>query len=170
MVIAKSKRSGILTGTAGVYFVASWLAAKGFHAAPTFGNAPAVDILIGSADGSATLCLQVKTSIRALRYRGRKDKDRHPDHYEWDVGERSGQLSRPNLFFAFVDLKGVNDKLPDVFIISSEVVYDQFDKPYFKSGVKRRWRFHPKVEWIQQYKNNWQIIDDKLESLKRGNQ
>lgn len=107
--------------------------------------------------------MQVKTSIRALRYRGRKGKDSHPDHYEWDVGERSGQLNQSDLFFAFVDLKGVGTELPDVFIIPSEVIFKQFDKPYFKAGVKRRWRFHPKIDWLEKYKNNWQSLKGYLE-------
>ncbi len=114
--MAKPKRSGILVGTAGVYFVASRLAAKGFHAAPTFGNAPHVDILVGLPDGEATASIQVKTTWRALRTRGR-GKDKQPHHYEWDVGERYAKLSRPGLFFAFVDLKGAGTKLPDVFIV-----------------------------------------------------
>jgi len=156
-----TKHSGILTGTAGVYFVASQLAAKGLHAAVTFGNAPCVDILVGLPNGAATLSLQVKTSYRALRTRGR-GKDKHPDHYEWDVGERSANLNQMDLIFAFVDLKGARTELPDVFIIPSELIFKAFDSPYFKSGVKRRWRYHPKVDSISQYKNNWKILMDYL--------
>ena len=155
------KRSGILTGTAGVYFVASQLAAKGLHAAVTFGNAPSVDILVGLPDGAATLSLQVKTSYRALRTRGR-GQNKHPDHYEWDVGERSAKLSQPDLFFAFVDLKSARTEMPDVFIVPSELILKAFDRPYFKSGVKRRWRWHPKVDSISQYKNNWKTLENYL--------
>ena len=155
------KHSGVLTGTAGVYFVASQLAAKGFHAAPTFGNAPSVDILVGLADGVATLSLQVKTSRYALRTRGR-GVQKHPDHYEWDVGEKSAKLSQPDLFFAFVDLKGTGYEMPDVFIIPSEVVATAFDNPYFKTDKQRRWRFHPKVDAISHFKNNWKILEDYL--------
>ena len=61
----KLKHSGIFTATAGVYFVAAQLAAKGFHAAPIFGNAPSVDILVGMSDGAAALSLQVKTTMFA---------------------------------------------------------------------------------------------------------
>jgi len=164
--MAKAKRSGILTGTAGVYFVASRLAAKGFHAAPTFGNAPNVDILVGLPDGAATISIQVKTTWRALRYRGRKS-DRHPDHYEWDVGERSAKLNQPDLFFAFVDLKGGGTELPDVYIVPSEVVAKAFDRPYFKTGAKRRWRWHPKLEVVEQYRNNWNLLEDCL--MKKSN-
>lgn len=160
-----TKHSGVLIGTAGVYFVASQLAAKGFHAAPTFGNAPSVDILVGLPNGGATLSLQVKTSMRALRTRGR-GSDKHPDHYEWDVGEKSANINQPDLFFAFVNLKGAGTLLPDVFIIPSEIIFKAFDRPYFKSGVKRRWRYHPMVDSISQFKNNWKILDDYLR--KRG--
>ena len=100
-----AKRSGILNGTAGVYFVASQLAAKDFHAAPTFGNAPSVDILVGLPNGAATLSLQVKTSRWALRTRGRGN-NKHPDHYEWDVGEKSVKLNQPDLFFCFCGPQG----------------------------------------------------------------
>ena len=158
-----TKRSGILTGTAGVYFVASQLAATNFHAAPTFGNAPSVDILVGLPNGAATLSLQVKTSRRALRTRGRGN-NKHPDHYEWDVGEKSAKLNQPDLFFAFVDLKGASSELPDIFIIPSKIIFEAFDRPYFKSGVKRRWRYHPKIDAISQFKNNWRILEDYLQS------
>jgi len=158
-----TKHSGILTGTAGVYFVASQLAARDFHAAPTFGNAPSVDILVGLPDGAATLSLQVKTSRRALRTRGRGN-DKHPHHYEWAVGEKSANLNQPDLFFAFVDLKSAKTELPDVFIIPSKAIFKAFDRPFFKSGAKRYWRYHPKVEAISQFKNNWNMLKDYLSS------
>jgi len=154
-----SKRSGVLTGTAGVYFVASQLAAKGFHAAPTFGNAPHVDILVGLANGAATLSIQVKTTWNALRTRGRgKSKVAH--HYEWAVGEWTARLNQPGLFFAFVNLKGMRGELPDVFIVPSETIYGYFKK-YFETGLSY-WRWHPKVDSIEQYKNNWKMLEDYL--------
>ncbi|MBA7596066.1 hypothetical protein ES703_03035 [subsurface metagenome] len=159
--MGKTKRSGILIGTAGVYFVASQLAARGFHAAPTFGNAPNVDILVGLPDGAATASVQVKTAWRALRYRGKKG-EKHPDHYEWDVGERSAKLNKLDLFFTFIDLKGAGDEMPDVFIVPSEVVYRAFDNEYFKSGIKRRWRWHPRIEMISEYKNRWDLLENHL--------
>ena len=153
------KRSGILVGTAGVYFVASRLAAKGFHAAPTFGNAPNVDILVGLPDGASTASIQVKTTWDALRYKGKKG-NKQPDHYEWDVGERSAKLNQPDLFFAFVDLKGGGTEMPDVFILPSRITYKYFEK-YFESGLSR-WRWHPELEIAEQYKNKWEILGKYL--------
>ena len=159
--MSKSERPSNLTGTAGVYFVASRLAAMGFHAAPTFGNAPNVDILVGLPDGEATASIQVKTSWQALRRRGRSP-NKQPHHYEWDVGKRSANLNRPGLFFTFVDLKGGGNELPDVFIVPSGDVFRAFDKPFFKSGVKRRWWWHPEIEKVEDYRNAWHLLESHL--------
>lgn len=152
-----AKRPAMLTGTAGVYYVAYQLAARGFHAAVTYGNAPSVDLLAGFLDGAATLSLQVKTASRALRTRGR-GKNKKPDHYEWDVGPKSARLARPDLVFAFVDLNPPSGQPPDVFIIPSQVISDHFSR--FESS--KRWRYHPKVERIEEYKNNWDILSSYL--------
>ena len=157
-----ARRSGILIGTAGVYHVASQLAQQGFHAAVTFGNAPSVDILVASHNGSSTVSLQVKTSRWALRTRGR-GRNKQPHHYEWDVGEKSGQLNHPDLYFAFVDLKSGGNLLPDVFIVPSERIFVAFDNKCFKSGVNRRWRWHPGLEEIEEYENCWDPLHNRLE-------
>lgn len=158
------KQSGILIGTAGVYHVASQLAQQGFHAAVTFGNAPSVDILVASRDGSSTISLQVKTSHWALRNRGRGSK-KQPHHYEWDVGEKSGNLNQRDLFFAFVDLKLGKGELPDVFIVPSSRIFAAFDSAYFKSEIPRRWRWHPRLDEIEGYKNCWDILRDRLNKV-----
>jgi len=168
------KRSGILTGTAGVYHVASQLAAHDFHAAVTYGNAPSVDILVGRIDGSTSLSLQVKASHWALRTRGRGE-NKKPDHYEWDVGKRSAMQHRPDLFFAFVDLKIGSGQLPDVFIIPSKSVYDWFQGVITKRfggdpSKLKRWRFHPRVKSIDEYRNNWDILRDSLDRRSLSNE
>ncbi len=151
------KRSGVLTGTAGVYHVASQLAQQGFHAAVTFGDAPSVDILVASRDGASTISLQVKTSQWALRTRGR-GRNKQPHHYEWDVGEKSAKLNHPGLFFAFVDLKVGGDEVPDVFFVPSKQI-----REYFKRfETLSRWRWHPRIEEIEGHKNNWNTLRDRL--------
>lgn len=162
----KIKRSGILTGTAGVYFVASQLAAKGFHAAPTFGNAPNIDILVGFPDGAATLSLQVKTSMHATRARG-KGEQKIWHHYEWDLGIKSAGLNRPGLFFAFVNLKGMEKEMPDVFIVPSKVIHDRFEKQIEAKQSRIRW--HPRIETAEPFKNNWDILRDYLQKASNDN-
>lgn len=155
----KVKRSGILTGTAGVYFVASQLAAKGFHAAPTFGNAPNVDILVGLPDGAATLSLQVKTTMHATRTRG-KGENKYWHHYEWDLGTKSASLNQRGLFFAFVNLKGMSNEMSDIFIVPSQIIHDKFQERLEKRQSRLRW--HPKVEDAEPFKNNWDILREYL--------
>jgi hypothetical protein len=162
----KFKRSGILVGTAGVYFVASQLAAKGFHAAPTFGNAPSVDILVGLPDGAATLSIQVKTSMNAIRYRGRGGK-REKHHYEWDLGTKSARLNRLGLFFAFVDLKKMDKDMPDVFIVPSSFIYDKFERYLEKKPTRPRW--HPRIEEVEPFKNDWNSLRRYLEVASSNN-
>jgi len=160
----RQRQSGILVGTAGVYFVASQLAARGFHAAVTFGNAPYVDLLVSLPDASASVSVQVKTAVRAFRTKGR-GPNKVADHYEWAIGQHSAQHHSPGLFFALVDLKGVSERLPDVFVVPSEVVAQYFDRPYFKDSSKRLWwRYHPRYESMQQYRNNWDLLKDFLDS------
>jgi len=166
------KYSGILIGTAGVYYVASQLAMRGFHAAVTYGNAPSVDILVGLPDGSATLSLQVKTAALALRTRGRGEK-KTPHNYSWEIGRKSAKLYRPDLFFALVDLKQGKNKLPDVFIIPSKILYnwyrDTVDKTFH--GEEDKWvriRYQPKIESIEQYRNNWKILEEHLNDRSRS--
>ena len=152
-----------LIGAAGVYFVTSRLNAMDLHCAPTFGSVPNVDILVSNSDGSASLSLQVKTTMHALREKGR-GTDKEPHHYEWDIGWHCARLRAPNLFFALVDLKGFSD-LPDVFIVPSNVIADYFDPncvaPSGMWSTRQRpypWpraRYHELVEALGQYKNNW---------------
>lgn len=151
--------SANLKSIAGVYHVAFQLAIRGYHVAPTLGNATIVDILVGTTDGSAALSVQVKATWYALRTRGRGNNKR-PYEYQWDVGEKLAKSNHPDLFFAFVDLKRMQNKPPDVFIVPSEVIYNDF-KRWFKTGLKR-WRWHPKIGEADKYKNAWKIIEDRM--------
>lgn len=150
--------SSQLTGIAGVHFVAAYLSFLGFHAVPTTRNVRGPDLLVSSLDGFKSLTLQVKTTMWASRTRGRGDlKKAH--HLEWDVGWASARLNHPNLWFAFVDLKGF-EELPDTFIILSKVVHD-----YFEGGDPETWpraRYHPLIEEVEPYKNGWQQLKDAL--------
>lgn len=152
-----NERTSALTGASGTYLVASLLTFQGFHAAVTFGNAPMVDVLVGRADGAASVALQVKTTAQAVRTRGR-GLSKHRHHYEWDVGYKSAHTCRDDLFYALVDLKNF-EELPDVFIVPSEFLVGWF-KPH---GVLKRYRFHPLVEEVESFKNNWRIIRARLD-------
>ena len=154
----KDSSSSQLTGVAGVHYVASYLSFLGFHAVPTTRNVRGPDLLVSSIDGSVGLSLQVKTTMWAMRTRGRGDAKK-PHHYEWDIGWSSAKLNHRRLFFALVDLKDFT-VLPDIFIVPSEVIF-----AYFEGGDPATWRrarYHPLLEDIDQYKNNWDIMRKAL--------
>ncbi len=145
-----------LVGVAGVHYVAAYLSSLGFHAVPTTRNVQGPDVLVSSLNGSKGISLQVKTTARASRTRGRGE-GKQPHHYEWAIGWSSSKLNHPNLFFALVDLKRF-EELPDVFIVPSHAIHE-----YFKNDVPVHWpRYHPLVEDIAQYKNNWELLEKAL--------
>jgi len=175
-----------LVGAAGVYFVAAQLSASGLQCALTLGNAPNVDILVSDLAGSASVSLQVKTAADALRWRGLGDQKTR-DHYEWSIGWKCVDLCKvSSLLFALVDLKGFGGRLdvvPDVFIVPSQVIADYFFGPnpsmyrgwWTVEGKTRpprdqwKWaRYHELVAEVDQYKNKWAAIHDRLAEPKRG--
>jgi hypothetical protein len=151
-------QSASLTGSAGVYFVASRLNATGYHVGITLGSVPTVDLLVSSQNGKSSVCLQVKTSASAMRTRGRGD-DKAPHHYEWDIGWGCAHLNRPDLFFALVDLREY-EGLPEVFILLSRIIC-----LYFKGGNPEDWpraRYHPLISEIAPYRENWKLLQKRL--------
>ena len=146
-----------------MYFVAARLNAMGLRCAATFGNVPTVDILVSSLDGSATVSLQVKTTMWGVRWRGRGE-DRKKHHFEWEIGWKSARLNTPNLFFALVDLKAF-EELPDVFVVPSKVI-----ATYFRAGPENwpRARYHESIENLEQYRNNWKAIRKRLAEQRRA--
>jgi hypothetical protein len=84
--------------------------------------------------------------------------DKKPHQYEWDVGWNNARLNRPNLVFAFVDLKNF-EALPDVFLIPAKVIFKYFGRG--KKGPEIGWiraRYHPLISDIEEYKNNWEPL------------
>jgi len=137
-----------------VHYVAAYLSYLGFHAVPTTRNVQGPDLLVSNLDGSKSITLQVKTTVWAMRTRGRGD-EKKPDHYEWDIGWSSAKVNHPHVFFALVDLTEFQ-KLPNAFIVPSKVIFE-----YFKGGDPETWpraRYHPLLAEVEEYKNNWNLL------------
>jgi hypothetical protein len=145
-----------LVGNAGAYFVAARLSALGLICAPTFRNTPKIDLLVSDETGVAFVSLQVKTAMWALRERGGQ-----PHHYEWAMNWTSARLDVQNLYFALVDLKEF-EELPDIFIVPSHTVSAWFVE---QNATPETWswpRYHPSVEILAPYKNNFARIFQHL--------
>jgi hypothetical protein len=70
------------------------------------------------------------------------------------------RLNRSTLIsFALVDLKGF-EKLLDVFLVPSKVIFDYFEqhKPIYWA------RYHPPIDDLAQYKNNWELLTEALDT------
>jgi hypothetical protein len=148
-----------LLGTCGVYYAMSRLAFQEVHASCTFGNAPHVDILASSKDGSKSVSLQVKTAKYAKRFRGRGN-NKFLHEYQWYLGFKAARASFPNLFMIFVDLNIYDkDSRPDCYILPSHVVSDHC-KDWIDHATMAR--FHVSPSKIEPFRNKWDLIKDAL--------
>jgi hypothetical protein len=147
-----------LTGVAGVHYVAAFLSYRGFHAVPTTRNVRGPDLLVSNLDGSESLSVQVKTTKWAVRTRGR-GTSKSPHHLEWDIGWASATCSADRLFYALVDLRDFQE-MPDIYFVPSRTIFT-----YFEGGDPQTWkraRYHPSVQDIAAFKNNWQPLSHLL--------
>ena len=111
-----------------------------------------VDILAANADGSSSLCIQVKTAWNA-----RKDAYGQTG-FNWDVGVATAGNYSPNLWYAFVDLQrkseGGDAIQPNVYFVPSRWV---------GMFVERTWTrklFYLTKDTIQNegIENNWDAV------------
>lgn len=150
-----------LTGTAGEHFVAYKLSCLGIVAALPRGGALGVDVLASSLDGAKTIAIQVKTTDWASRDRGR-GPNKVAYELQFPLGHKSASLNNPNLIFAFVDLRGVDnhDLQPDVYLVPSDFVFRYCGHLAFQIPMLR---LHIRIEQLEQFKNNWGIVQRHLD-------
>lgn len=146
--------NGILLGTAGVYHVMSELALRKYHAAATHGNAPDLDILVCSPTGEKSFTIQVKSASNAKR------KIKGVDFLDFPFSYKAGITDREGVYFAFVDFGVSADRKPDVYLIRSKWMYNDFCKPWIDKYAGKMVRFSPKAEWVEKFKNNWDFLKD----------
>lgn len=153
------KRATSLTGAAGEHYVAYKLSALGFPTALTRGGSPVIDLMVGGLSGDKALSIQVKTSNHARR-EYKRDKNRHKNHWEWDVGAKGKKLKGDSIFYAFVNLKGTPSAVcnphPEVFIVPSK------DVAVFLNRPMSRYMFWIKDVDKNKYLEAWHLITEKL--------
>lgn len=97
-----------LSGVAGEYFVAAELSRRGFIASVTLRNAQGIDILATKPTSTSIIGIQVKTNQHSQR--------------KWPVSYKVEDLDRPDLYFVFVNLNGINQ--PSYHIVPSAVILE----------------------------------------------
>ncbi len=164
----ENKKNNSLIGASGCFYVMSKLAYENIHASCTFGNAPVVDILASSVDGSKTISIQVKTAHIARRTSGRGINKKYTD-LDWPLSDKAVMQNSPNLFFTLVDLWGENCKedengniinwQPTVYVIPSK----DLTKICLGMGwTSEWWRLKIGIDIMEQYKDRWDLIKDVL--------
>ena len=142
-------------GAAGQYFLAYGLAARQVNAGITLGNAPSVDVLASSSDGSRSLAFQVKTSRNAYR------RNRYGcEGFEWDVGANVIGKHSEGFWYAFIDLgeQNIRSWSPKIFFVPSKWVAE-----FVKPGWSRYSYFLPKsVEHLTS--ERWDLVSGYLAS------
>lgn len=151
MANAKSQ----FVGAAGQYYVAYGLSLRLLHATITIGNAMGVDILCSNSDGSRAMSIQVKTQSNAAKNSYRETG------FNWYVNPSSAGVFYPNLWYAFVDLRGNNDALaPNVYFVPSKWV---------GMFVEKTWTaklFYLKTSVANKITNNWEMVKRFLDGDK----
>ena len=122
------KKSNILAGVSGEYYVAAELSRLGHIASITLRNTRGIDILCSNSDSSKQVSIQVKTS----RTKGNS----------WMLSQKSEEYYSPKHFYVFVLLNG--NEHPKFFIVPSKIVannikndHNTWLKKPTKSGKKR---------------------------------
>jgi hypothetical protein len=135
-------------------FVASRLAYEHkLHVELTKDNAPWVDLLVSTEDGTQGVGVQVKVARDAVRYRGR-GQNRKPSFYEWETGKRLMTVDNPNLLVVLVDLKQWRET-PDYFIVKVQQIQKYYQHWQTNNVGKDpgRWIYKPDLLEIEPLKN-----------------
>jgi hypothetical protein len=146
------KISSILAGVSGEYFVAAELSRRGFICSVTLKNTKGIDILVCNEDATKTLGIQVKTN--------------QINKSEWILHEKCENLTDKNIFYVFVNLKGV-DILPEFYIVPSKDVAKYTSTNHSKwlseKGKKGQSRNDSTMRKFkdseQKYLNRWDLLD-----------
>ena len=155
-------------GNASQFFVAGELCRRGLSAVVTLGNTPNTDILCSNIEGTKFVHIQVKTFIPGTKTCsvGMKSEKNFGENFFWVLGG----IPEPNSIDSF-----------EYYIIPSKVMSEEISsrsqlwlqtpgaKGQKHNDSKVRIVFIPpllkKNEWdISEYRDRWDLIEDKLKS------
>lgn len=148
------KKSNILLGACGEYYVAAELSKRGYIASMTHKNSPSVDIIASDVKGSKSINIQVKTKSTDAR--------------AWHLSLKNEDNYSSNLFYVLVELK--EKGLPNYYIYRSKEIAKLIKKRHLeyikkpkKDGNKRKdWdlRFFRITEEkeIKKHLNNFELL------------
>ena len=105
-----------------------------------------VDILCANAEGTSSLSIQVKTANNAAK------NSYGETGFNWDVGVSAAGKFSPNLWYAFVDLRGNTvEKVPNVYFVPSRWVGMFIEKTWSRKLFYLKTAVASKVEVAQEH-------------------
>lgn len=133
------RRSKILTGIAGEYFVAAELSRRGYVASLTLRNTRGIDILASNADATKSVGIQVKTKF------GKKP--------QWLLNRKAEKDTAENLFYVFVKIN--SSDAPEYYIVPRAVVAKYVSERY------RAWLAKPGRNGKPHRENSMRVFRDR---------
>lgn len=165
------KHQSTLTGAAGEHYVMYRLLRMGYIAALAPKGVPNSDLIVTDVDGELTAVIQVKTKSKKNANGG------------WQMKSKHENLKSKNLFYCFVDDIA---NPPLVYVIPSSVVAEAIETPHkiWLSTLGKNGRAHKDNDirwllpdytkivgvdndfakkynhgWLEQYKENWTVLN-----------
>lgn len=152
-------------GNASQFFVAGELCRRGFVAVVTLGNCPNTDILCSNSEGTKFVHIQVKTF--------------RPSDKTCSVGMKAHKKFGDSFFWVLSGIPKPGESNFEYYIIPSEVMASHLDeefdywlktpgrkKPHDPNNTFRCVMLPPfkekRFEWIKEYYNRWDLVEDKL--------
>ena len=144
------KLSTVLSGVAGVYFVAGELTRQGYVASITSRNTKGIDILVSNENATKTVGVQVKTNQGNI--------------VSWLLNKTAEDYFADSLFYIFVNLN--NGAEPNYFIVPSKTVANHVKDGHRKwlSTPGRKAQKHNDTIMRQfkdenkEYVNRWELL------------
>ena len=169
----KQRISSNSVSLAGEFAVLSRLALEGYDANMTLGRTKGVDILISNPVTNHLYQLEVKTTLNKKKRPSVVSKVFGRYLTRWMMGEKHETISRPELWYCFVEI-GLDLKALRYFIVPSAVVakYVQAEHRFWlnqsskhKTSAVRLFRIGYKDEkygismpTVEEYEDNWKFV------------
>lgn len=148
----ESKRSRVITGVTGEYYVAAELSRRGYIASITLRNTRGVDVLCSNSDASKSVGIQVKARNGMQR--------------SWILSQKGEDYYADTLFYVFVNVSEDPRKQPEFTVVPSKVVADHIRishsdwlKGMKKNGQPRKDSSMRKFQDpTEQYLGRWDLL------------
>lgn len=149
------------------FFIAGELCRRGMVAVITLGNCPNTDILCSDPEGTRFVHIQVKTFRPGDKTCsiGAKSEKNYGDNFLWVLGGIPTEDTATDFVYYIVPASIMSKKVQAEFQAWLKVPGKK--KPHDPENTVRTIYLPPhKQSWLAEYKNRWDLIENKLTGIK----